>query len=507
MAKKYKSISANNDLAYYTNIENHPNTGLIKETIEYFETGEGARAFKLLPFLNLLEKQYQFVVANYKESEKVISHMKALPLTELEKHILLGLIIKWFGGYPFNEGTDFDENWLATKKGLENEFLSYPGETPEKEFCKADNEQRKEFRKLGKVFTTVINNNSIDAVQLYNSMSEPRHEVKTYSTFDEMFRYAANKGAFGEFENNQVFEMKKCRYDFEFTEWLYENKGLESGNNEQYQTFLNKETFIEYLKYEKEQEEQRITEQNKERESWEINVSQNVNAKPEIQNNLLTKSKLDFTKDKLKIIVLELANLNGYEKPSTYLDELFTEVKKFNSFEFIQDFFLNIHYLCKENASKFWSEGHRNDITIWLGKSHINTDVFQTTWDGLPPQQTETKTEQPTFKNNFDNITPVEIHNHFKVGLVEKGYLTEQELNEYLKAAFELKTIPETLFKLKHTPTKQKIYTVFYVYYKDISQKKHERQKEYAALLGDYFEGFRTEIIQTNWAREYKSKR
>ena len=124
----------------------------------------------------------------------------------------------------------------------------------------------------------------------------------------------------------------------------------------------------------------------------------------------------------------------------------------------------------------------------------------------IEPQQSETETEQgtPTFINNFDNINPNEIHKHFRTGLVEKGYLTEQELNEYLKAAFELKTKPETLFKLKHTPTKQKIYTVFYIYYKDISQKKHERQKEYAALLGDFFEGYKTEIIQTNWARDYK---
>ena len=125
------------------------------------------------------------------------------------------------------------------------------------------------------------------------------------------------------------------------------------------------------------------------------------------------------------------------------------------------------------------------------------------------PQQPTTETEQetPTFTNNFDNIKPTEIYKHFKAGLVEKGYLTEQELNEYLKAAFELKTKPETLFNLKHTPTKQKIYTVFYVYYKDISQKKHERQKEYAALLGDFFEGYKTETIQTNWARDYKTKR
>jgi hypothetical protein len=138
-------------------------------------------------------------------------------------------------------------------------------------------------------------------------------------------------------------------------------------------------------------------------------------------------------------------------------------------------------------------------------KSQLDTIVSE----HLPHQNAETKTELgiPAFTNNFDNIKPTEIYKHFKAMLVEKEYLTETELNEYLKAAFELKTKPETLFKLKHTPTKQKIYTVFYVYYKDIAQKKHERQKEYAALLGDYFEGYKTEIIQTNWARDYKTKR
>ena len=125
---------------------------------------------------------------------------------------------------------------------------------------------------------------------------------------------------------------------------------------------------------------------------------------------------------------------------------------------------------------------------------------------GLPNQQAETITKQPNFTNNFDNITTVEIFEHFNAGLVNKGYLTEQELNEYLKAAFELKTKPKRPFKLKHTPSKQRIYTLFYIYYKDISQKKHDRQKDYAALLGDYFEGYKTETIRTNWARDYKAK-
>lgn len=121
--------------------------------------------------------------------------------------------------------------------------------------------------------------------------------------------------------------------------------------------------------------------------------------------------------------------------------------------------------------------------------------------------QTETEQEIPSFENNFDKTTPIEIYNHFKTGLVERQYLTEQELNKYLKAAFEFQKIPEKLFKLLHIPAKQKIYTVFYVYFKDIAHKKHGQQEEYADLLGKYFEGFKTSIIKTNWAREYQNRR
>lgn len=108
---------------------------------------------------------------------------------------------------------------------------------------------------------------------------------------------------------------------------------------------------------------------------------------------------------------------------------------------------------------------------------------------------------KPTFLNNFDNITPTEIYQHFKAGLVEKGYLTEKELNSYLKAAFELKTIPETLFKIKKPPTKKAIEAVFYKYYTEVAGKNHGKQKEYAALLGNYFEGYKTTTISSNFSK------
>ena len=179
------------------------------------------------------------------------------------------------------------------------------------------------------------------------------------------------------------------------------------------------------------------------------------------------------------------------------LYSLFPEYKDKKEFELSNEQILRL-----ENEYSLYPYFQRmlNQLKVFIKKLNNNLNT---------PQQTEAETEQETltFTNTFDNIKPTEIYKHFKAGLVEKGYLTEQELNAYLKAAFELQTKPEALFKLKHTPTKQKIYTVFYIYYKDVSQKKHARQKEYAALLGDFFEGYNTEIIQTNWARDYKTKR
>lgn len=115
--------------------------------------------------------------------------------------------------------------------------------------------------------------------------------------------------------------------------------------------------------------------------------------------------------------------------------------------------------------------------------------------------ETKTETEILTFDNNFDNIKPSEIYKHFKAGLVEKQYLNEQELKEYLKAAFELKTIPETLFKIKDAPNKAAIEAVFYKYYKNVAGKIHRKQKQYAALLGDYFEGYKTTTVSSNFSK------
>ncbi len=103
------------------------------------------------------------------------------------------------------------------------------------------------------------------------------------------------------------------------------------------------------------------------------------------------------------------------------------------------------------------------------------------------------------FKNNFDKVAPIEVYNHFKAGLVDKGFLTEKELDEYLKLAFELKIVPETLFTIKDAPTKTTIEAVFYKYYKNVAGKIHGKKNLYAALLGDYFKGYKTSTVSSNF--------
>lgn len=104
-------------------------------------------------------------------------------------------------------------------------------------------------------------------------------------------------------------------------------------------------------------------------------------------------------------------------------------------------------------------------------------------------------------KNNFDFVDINKVFNHFKSGLVDKKYLSESVLLDFLDAAFDKKKPPKELFTLTDYPTKKKIIAVFKVYYRDLAQSPYGKQKEYAALLGDYFIGYNTTNVSTNFSR------
>jgi hypothetical protein len=105
------------------------------------------------------------------------------------------------------------------------------------------------------------------------------------------------------------------------------------------------------------------------------------------------------------------------------------------------------------------------------------------------------------FKNNFNNLDEEKIFEHFHIGLVKSKLLTEPEFYSFLKAAFENKQVPIQKLSFKNIQSKDKVMKVFYEFYKNISGKPHGKQKEYAGLLGEYFAGFKTSTVSTNFSK------
>jgi len=254
MDNDINSISANNELSFYTDKKNIPNQDLVKETTDYFESGQGARAFKPLYFLNLLDRQFQFMKDNIKDSDAVIQHIRDLPLNKLEQHILCGFLLKWTGGYPVN---NLNEDFNNTLKQIQVEFLGYNEDTPEKEFCKANPETRKKFMMMGIALTNAINNN-VSASAIMNAMPGKKLASKVYDTFDALYKDAATSGTFGEFGSKEDFIINQSVYNFKFNEWLLECKGWEYGNEEEYNKFLTKAFLIEFLNYDKQSNEKEL---------------------------------------------------------------------------------------------------------------------------------------------------------------------------------------------------------------------------------------------------------
>ncbi len=108
------------DLNFYFNAKNIPNQNLVFETYNYFEKDEGKEFFNALDFLNLFYWNYQFLNANIEKPFDIINHLRILPLTRIEKHILIAFILKWFGGYPIN---NLNSQYNTTLKLIEELYL------------------------------------------------------------------------------------------------------------------------------------------------------------------------------------------------------------------------------------------------------------------------------------------------------------------------------------------------------------------------------------------------
>ncbi|PQJ77517.1 hypothetical protein [Polaribacter glomeratus] len=106
------------------------------------------------------------------------------------------------------------------------------------------------------------------------------------------------------------------------------------------------------------------------------------------------------------------------------------------------------------------------------------------------------------FENNFDKIDKNTVYNYFNDSLVKKGYLTKVDLEKYLLLAFQDKELPKEKFTFIKIDIGN-IINIFYKYYRIVAAKPHGKQINYAELLGIYFEGFNTQKVKNNFAKNY----
>lgn len=102
--------------------------------------------------------------------------------------------------------------------------------------------------------------------------------------------------------------------------------------------------------------------------------------------------------------------------------------------------------------------------------------------------------------NNFDHIDPQKVFEHFRKGLVDKGHCDLLVLGDYLVHAFEEQKPPAEKFRLNKIDSRKKIMKLFHDYFV-LADKPFGKATAYAGLLGDYFDGFDTENVRTNFSK------
>jgi len=147
-------------------------------------------------------------------------------------------------------------------------------------------------------------------------------------------------------------------------------------------------------------------------------------------------------------------------------------------------------------ASRFGNQIGVDQFTFSTNKKIEFLESKQNADRGLPQQ-----IEISDIENDFDHVDISKVYDYFNKELVKANFLTDGELKQYLKVAFEQKDPPKNRFTFKNDPQKSVIRKVFYKYYKDVAARgrRKEYRKECASLLGEYFNGYNTKNVLNNF--------
>jgi hypothetical protein len=266
MERDLRPYSFDHDLSFYQNKDNIPNQELVGEIIAYFTVGEGARVFDARTMMNLSYKEIIEAERDRARSEDIFGHLENLPLSDLERHVLLGTMLKWSAGYPVNF---MEEEQQRVMLGIQERFLAYPDDTPEKEFARRNEKRAQLFQRLGIGFTNALRY-GVPAEQIFAEMEDDGEESieKIFSSFESLFREAAIQRAFGELSNKTAFAIRLSEVNYGFNLWLSVNKGWDAVDEVFYSKHLTQKIFVEYLKFRQDQETIRKEQTLQRRASW-----------------------------------------------------------------------------------------------------------------------------------------------------------------------------------------------------------------------------------------------
>jgi hypothetical protein len=114
--------SSDFELNFYFNPKTIANQDLVFEIYEFFETGIGKDFFNVKDFFNILWWHQKFLSENLDTPFDVVEHLKKLPFDKLQVQILMGYILKWYGGYPVH---NFNPQYNTVLKLIEREYINY----------------------------------------------------------------------------------------------------------------------------------------------------------------------------------------------------------------------------------------------------------------------------------------------------------------------------------------------------------------------------------------------
>lgn len=191
------------DWNWYFNADNIPNQKYVFATKDFLEKHR-SKDFDPLDFFNILFYQINELKKMLDMPIDFINHLRTLPISDIERHTLWGMVLYWHGGYPVE---NLNPKYDTILKLIERDFhSSFPdNRTPEKEFCATTPEQIKMLKDA--------ETNVQAAVKKQFQFTESRYINKVDIDFEDLPKYVVQHGIV------RMFEEENFRSDSDYIEW------------------------------------------------------------------------------------------------------------------------------------------------------------------------------------------------------------------------------------------------------------------------------------------------